>query len=873
MSTATVLVMKIGEHDFMHRLFEPDLFEQLRGHSEITLASPHPVGTAEGTQRIGADGNIRVVLIIGPESKIPPVAAAIRDLRTDIHVVALEIERGTAILSLREPNIDELITFIRSLTESEPALPDQFQSGHILRFRTRLRAPPSATSSRTLPVPIESHGDPKIHESIEAALSWAEMATRNLITAWSGKGEEAPGFALSWEALERWLAEFARLAHTPAGPIEKAFRELLRKLDDDAFEQTPLAQIVRLIRADEIAVKLLLIVLAADLDIRFQRLFGALHDDLGRRYPSVGLACAILAGATDEATPATIRSEIAALDRLRKLGLIRGVGRTIAAADEPLRIEPQYLDWLLTGDQERLTGYDETGLLRARPDSAIALLSAVRLREVRRAVRRSLVGRQEVAAVLLTGSVPGWIGAEVGALAGPEFRIGPPPSDVGVPALETVLRSFVVASRITGRRLVVDMMREDTASDSLWRALAPILGDFEPPPYLITTNAARLLALTPNDSIVMASLPAPSIQDRRDAIGAALAAYEARDSSVIDTIADRFQIALEAIPDAVSIAASVAAQNGRPTRPEEKDWLAGFRRVVGSRLPRLARRIEPRPSPEKDAEKAPFSCLDVVILPQQQRDQLRSIVEHVRFGCKVLDDWGFGALLDAKGVATLFIGESGTGKTMAAHAIASELATDLYVIDLAQIVSKYIGETEKNLDTVFDEAERAGAVLLFDEADALFGKRSAIKDAHDRYANIEVAYLLQRMQQFAGLAILTSNHPENIDPAFTRRLRFNITFPRPSAADRLRIWEQSIPASLRIEPLNLKRLAFALDIPGATIRQMALHAAVFAAKAETMIGFGHVLAGARSELIRLGLYGDLPKLDALAADAQQARAA
>ena len=368
---------------------------------------------------------------------------------------------------------------------------------------------------------------------------------------------------------------------------------------------------------------------------------------------------------------------------------------------------------------------------------------------------------------------------------------------------------------------------------------------------------------------MVASLPAPSIEDRREAIGAALGEHGAHDPDLVEAIADRFQIALQAMPDAVAMALSAASESGRPTRPEAKDWLAGFRRMAASRLPRLARRLEPDPCPDD----RPFSCLDRVILPQQPQAQLRSLIQHVRFSRKVLDDWGFGALVDAKGVAALFTGESGTGKTMAAHAVASELATDLFAVDLAQIVSKYVGETEKNLDIIFDDAERAGAVLLFDEADALFGKRSTVSDAHDRYANIEVAYLLQRMQQFAGLAILASNHPENIDPAFTRRLRFNVAFPRPSAADRLRIWEQSIPPPIRAEWLDLKRLAFALDVTGGIIRQMALHAAVSAAEAGATIAFDHLLAGARAELIRLGSYGDLPKLDALSREAQQARAA
>ncbi|MFL5155520.1 MAG: ATP-binding protein [Microvirga sp.] len=863
---ATVLVVKVGEDDPIDRLFET-----LSDDDAITLESPRPVGTGVGLRLIRTKENIGVVIIIGREPAITPVVTAIRSIRADLHIIALAVETGTANLSLRDASFQELTHVIRALAESRPEESDRSRSGKILRFRARPSGRQPGPSPRSLPVPIEPEIDPRRVEMLDAAVSWVELATQNLIRIWSGRGDETPGFTLTWEALERWLAEFVQIAHTPAGRIDSAFRDLLRKLDEDAFAHTPLAQVVKLIRSYEIAIKLFLTVLVADLDIRFHRLFGALHDDLGRRYASIGLACAIIAAATDDATPVTIRAEVAALERLRALGLVHGLGRAVASADEPLRVEPACLDWLLTADPERLIGSDGARLVRPTPENAIALLSATRLRHVRRAVRRSLVGQgdRRAAAVLLTGSVPGWIEAEAGALAGPELRIGPPSADIGPDALESALRSLLVASRITGRRLVVDLMTEGPAADAVWRALAPMLTHFERRPYLVAVNAARLLTLTGTDGIVVASLPAPSIEDRREAIGAAVGERGAHDPDLVEAIADRFQIALQAMPDAVAMALSAASESGRPTRPEAKDWLAGFRRMAASRLPRLARRLEPDPCPDD----RPFSCLDRVILPQQPQAQLRSLIQHVRFSRKVLDDWGFGALVDAKGVAALFTGESGTGKTMAAHAVASELATDLFAVDLAQIVSKYVGETEKNLDIIFDDAERAGAVLLFDEADALFGKRSAVSDAHDRYANIEVAYLLQRMQQFAGLAILTSNHPENIDPAFTRRLRFNVAFPRPSAADRLRIWEQSIPPPIRAEWLDLKRLAFALDVTGGIIRQMALHAAVSAAEAGATIAFDHLLAGARAELIRLGSYGDLPKLDALSREAQQARAA
>ena len=264
---ATVLVVKVGEDDPIDRLFET-----LSDDDAITLESPRPVGTGVGLRLIRTKENIGVVIIIGREPAIAPVVAAIRSIRADLHIIALAVETGTANLSLRDASFQELTHVIRALAESRPEESDRSRSGKILRFRARPPGRPPGPSPRNLPVPIEPEIDPKRVEMLDAAVSWVEIATRNLVKIWSGRGDETPGFTLTWEALERWLAEFVQIAHTPAGRIDSAFRDLLRKLDDDAFAHTPLAQVVRLIRSDEIAIKLFLTVLVADLDIRFHRL-------------------------------------------------------------------------------------------------------------------------------------------------------------------------------------------------------------------------------------------------------------------------------------------------------------------------------------------------------------------------------------------------------------------------------------------------------------------------------------------------------------------------------------------------------------------------------------------------------------------------
>jgi SpoVK/Ycf46/Vps4 family AAA+-type ATPase len=202
------------------------------------------------------------------------------------------------------------------------------------------------------------------------------------------------------------------------------------------------------------------------------------------------------------------------------------------------------------------------------------------------------------------------------------------------------------------------------------------------------------------------------------------------------------------------------------------------------------------------------------------------------------------------GISALFCGESGTGKTLAAEVLAHELELDLYRIDLSSVVSKYIGETEKNLRRVFDAAEDSGSILLFDEAEALFGKRSEVKDSHDRYANIEISYLLQRMEAYRGLAILTTNMKAALDRAFQRRLRFVVTFPFPDSELREAIWRRVFPAAAPLGAIDYRRLA-RLNLPGGNIRNIALHAAFLAADSRVPVAMPHLLAAAHAESAKL----------------------
>jgi SpoVK/Ycf46/Vps4 family AAA+-type ATPase len=252
------------------------------------------------------------------------------------------------------------------------------------------------------------------------------------------------------------------------------------------------------------------------------------------------------------------------------------------------------------------------------------------------------------------------------------------------------------------------------------------------------------------------------------------------------------------------------------------------------------------------AERIETRCgWDDLVLPPAQIEVLRTLAVQVRERDRVYRQWGFAEKSTrGLGIAALFAGTSGTGKTLAAEVISNELRLDLYRIDLASLVSKYIGETEKNLARVFAAAETSGAILLFDEADALFGKRSEVRDSHDRYANIEVSYLLQRIESYRGLSILTTNLKQAVDPAFLRRIRFIIQFPFPENAARRDIWERVFPVAVPREAIDLDKLA-RLNLAGGYIRNIVLNAAFLAADRGEPVRMSHLRTAAEAEYAKL----------------------
>lgn len=334
--------------------------------------------------------------------------------------------------------------------------------------------------------------------------------------------------------------------------------------------------------------------------------------------------------------------------------------------------------------------------------------------------------------------------------------------------------------------------------------------------------------------VITVEVSKPTPVEQRQAWRDCLDDDDAADA-IASELAGQFSLNVTSIERIARLTTTSGDLEGQSLR--DRFW-NGCRKGTRPRLDVLAQRID---------AKATWNDL---VLPADEALQLREIADQIHHRGRVYDDWGFRAKHNrGLGVSVLFAGESGTGKTMAAEVIANALQLDLYRIDLSAVVNKYIGETEKNLRKLFDAADDSGAILFFDEADSLFGKRTEVKDSHDRYANLEVNYLLQRMEAYRGLAILATNLRSSVDAAFLRRLRFLVNFPVPDVAQRREMWRKAFPAETPVAPLDLDRLA-RLNITGGSIHSIALNAA-FAGARDGELELPHILKAARTEFKKL----------------------
>ncbi|MGW0706787.1 ATP-binding protein [Streptomyces sp. NPDC002643] len=649
-------------------------------------------------------------------------------------------------------------------------------------------------------------------------------------------GDPLRGLYLSEEAVRHLL-------RPAAGSHTSVFEEP----DGPAGTSAPLApdRLARLsarLGLTELDARILLIALAPDLERSFEPLYGYLNDDVGRRRATIGLAldlCGLPVHLAEARARFLPSSPLAALGLLSvEEGERPFLSRALRVPDRVVAhlLGDDTPDSALAGHVRRLVApsgpYDEGFAERLAARLAAAPLT-VHLREHRAGDGPACAALAlRAAGVEALHFTPPADGTDPSGYAGHSPAHSPPGlAEHSQGALSELLPRLLLEARLSGRALVVSPLPERPGA--LLRALSAA----EDVTVLFAGHRPYDPQWCERDPLVLDAPRPPT--GAVDVWAAALGAgAEGPGFDLAATVAP-YRLGGERIGRVARAALELAAFDGTAVTAAHLRLAA--RQQSASGLERHARRIRPDVGWED------------LVLPDRPLAQLRELALRARHRDRVLGDWRLSAGGGrGRGVLGLFAGDSGTGKTLSAEVVAAELGLDLYVVQLSSIVDKYVGETEKNLERIFTEADRTDAVLLFDEADAVFGKRSEVKDSHDKYANMESAYLLQRLESFDGVALLTTNLRANIDEAFTRRLDMVVDFPFPDAGLRLALWRHSlahVPCAEDVEPAAVAR---DFELAGGSIRSAVVTAAYSAAGRGGPVTTGDLLEGARREYRKAG---------------------
>lgn len=597
----------------------------------------------------------------------------------------------------------------------------------------------------------------------------------------------------------------------------------------------------------------LVLALAPELDLRYERIYAYLQDDVSKRRPTVDLALNLLC--TDWTARLAERQRFAPDAPLLKSGLLR-VAATDAAADPPLLARSLRLDdrvvRALIGDDaldSQLVTYCQrihASIGASRPDH--------QAETARRLVRYATLSAQESARPLrLLFSGPA---TSAKSEAATDFADGLGQSLL-IANLDrssewrteptTVAMLLVREATLSNAILYLDGLPESAADKQATAALLRGLA-FHPGIVILATDLVVAPDFADDHRILRVPFQLPEHEARRalwQRLTGPIGIHSSADT--LNKLSSTFQLA----PEQIEVAVAIAKQrlNWRVSQGEsieEAEWaqelFAAARGQGGEELAALTSKV------------APVYRWNDIVLPEDSIEQLHELCIRARFRHAVLERGGFGRKLSSgKGITALFAGPSGAGKSMAAEVVANELGLDLFRVDLSRVVSKYIGETEQNLERIFKAAIRSNGVLLFDEADALMGKRSQVHDAHDRYANLEISYLLQKMEQHEGITILTTNLKANIDDAFKRRLTYTVQFPLPDEAARATIWQRVWPAETRVDPdVDILALAARFKLTGGNISNIGLSSAYLAAAGGHPVRMADILRATRREYAKVG---------------------
>lgn len=683
--------------------------------------------------------------------------------------------------------------------------------------------------------------------------------------------EELRGLYLSEPEVDVLLARPLGMPRWAAAPLPAPPEKLQAALDylgetiDQARAETQHQRVT--LRLDHLAqrfqltafdVDALLICLAPEIDSRYEALYAYLQDDLTKKRPSVELVLNLLCPTLEAKLEMRQRfGPSAPLSKYHLLSVFDDSAHVQSSLlNKYLKVDERLTAYLFDGDEIEARLLPYARLLQPQAELNALLLPDELKERLRKLIKSrsdavsglrfyfrgpSGVGKRTVAEALCRAWGMRLLVVEGGQLvhARPE-------------AFET-LASLAVREALLQNAAVYwedfDALFAEDKSElraALTRAVggALELADEGCPLFLAGEALWEPLARLRDWPLVSVEFTRPGYADRRQLWESALGAEASKaDQLDLAAVAGKFRFSAGQISDAAQAARNLARwRDPEKTTVTAQDIYAASRLQSNPKLNTLARKITPH-----------YTWSDIV-LPSDRLEQLREICNFVKYRALVYGEWGFdGKLALGKGLNVLFAGPSGTGKTMAAEIMAGELALDLYKIDLATVVSKYIGETEKNLSRIFAEAETSNSLLFFDEADALFGKRSEVNDAHDRYANLEISYLLQRMEEYEGIVILATNFRKNMDEAFVRRMHATVEFPFPDEQDRRRIWENIWPAETPRGPkLDLGFMAQRFELTGGNIRNVALAAAFLAADDGRVITMDHLLHATQREYQKMG---------------------
>lgn len=565
--------------------------------------------------------------------------------------------------------------------------------------------------------------------------------------------------------------------------------------------------------------QILLLCAGAELSQAVGPLCAALHGNPQQAYPTLGLALALFPEPEwDALTPD------APLRRWRMIEILPGAELTRS----PLRIDEQVLHTLMgiPGSDTRLQGlvkFASAGFSSILPESHEALVEQIVATGLGSEPVIQLCGGDSATKVAIATATAAQLGLSLHTITADALST----DQSQINLLQCIWeRESILANSL----LLLDCDHLATSGDESQR-LAPIIRLIENSTRPIMVSSWERLPQRHRPFLTI-DVASPTPAEQRQLWYAHLGESGQQLNGHVSQLVTYFNLSAQSIQ-------TVCNQVNRdPCNLKSQIWQACLAQAR-PKLGELAQRMQSGASWEN------------LVLPDPEFQVVKTIAAHVRQRATVYEQWGFSNRGQrGLGISALFAGGSGTGKTLAAETLANELQLDLYRIDLSTVVSKYIGETEKNLRRIFDAAEIGGAILLFDEADALFGKRSDVKDARDRYANMEVAYLLQRIEAYRGLAILTTNLKDSLDQAFLRRIRFVVQFPFPDATQREKIWQRSFPKETPLGEINFKTLA-KLNIAGGNIRNIVLNAAFLAADKGKAVEMRHIIKAAQGEYIKL----------------------